>query len=106
MGQGGDILNGLDSQSRGLESGNGRFTSGAGALDSNLDFHNAILLGCGGTTLGSPLGGKRRTLTGTFETDSTGGIPTYSVALCVGYSDSGVVKGGIDVSNAPGDRSA
>ena len=103
MGNRSDILNDGDFKSDGLHGADRGFTAGSGTLDANLDFLEPVSHGLTAGILGNHLGGIGRTLTGAFESHLPGAGPADHRTAQVGDTDDGVVKGGLDMSDALGD---
>src|SRR5262249_32496735 len=103
VGQGGDVLDGLDGQARGLQRGDGALAAAAGALDLDLDLLDAVLGGGGGGGLGPPLGGEGGTLARPLEADGPARGPAERVAVGVGDRHRRVVERRLDVHDGPAD---
>src|SRR3954447_8031370 len=97
-----DVLDGTDLEARGLEGTDGCLTTGAWALDEDVDLLHAVLLGAAGSGLSRHLRGVRRALARALEADVAGGGPRDHVALRVGDRDDRVVERALDVSVAVG----
>src|SRR5690606_11846408 len=99
----GDVLDGADLETRGLQGPDGGLTTGARALDEHVDLAHAVLLGAAGGRLGGHLRGERRGLPGALEADVAGGGPGDHVAARVGDRNDGVVERALDVRVAVSD---
>src|ERR1700754_1937701 len=93
----GDVGDGADLEAGGLQRTDRRLTSGAGALDEDVDLLHAVLGGLAGAVLGGHLGGERRGLARALETDVPRGRPRDHGAGGVGDRHDGVVEGALDV---------
>lgn len=91
-----------DGQSRLLESGDGAFTPGSGALDFDVDFLHAEFHRLFSTLLGGHLARERSAFTTTLETGRTGRRPTQGIALGVGDRHGRIVEGRLDMSDPVG----
>src|SRR5438552_625804 len=103
VGHRGDVLDSQDLQSGGGEGPDGRLAPGAGALDEDVDFGEAVLLGPPGRRLGRELRGERRGLARTLEPDVPRTGPGQGVPVQVGDGHDGVVERGLDVRLTVGD---
>ena len=97
MGDRRHVLDHVDLQAGSLQGTDGGLTSGARALDVDLDGLQAVLHSGLRGGLRSGLRGERRGLLAAAETESAGGSPAQRVALGIGQGHDGVVKGGADM---------
>src|SRR4051794_39219765 len=99
----GDVGDRADLEARGLQRTDRRLTSGAGALDEDVDLLHTVLGGLAGAVLRGHLGGERRRLARALEAHVTGRRPADDVAGGVGDRDDRVVERALDVRVAVGD---
>src|SRR5437870_5613829 len=97
--QRGDVLNGLDREASGLQGGDRRLPSRAGALDAHLNFFEAELGGSLGRRFGGALGGERRTLAASLESDRACRGVRQRIVVRIGNGDDRVVKGRLDAGD-------
>src|ERR1051326_7893239 len=100
---GGNVFNGCDFESDGLQGANGRFTAGTGAFDSNFNFFHAVAHRLPGRILRDLLGSVSRALAGTFESNAACARPTDDVALHIGDADQRIVESGQEIGRADDD---
>src|ERR1700691_2025631 len=93
----GDVLHAGHFQARGRERTNRRLTSGARALDVDLDLLQPLLDALAGGRVGCHLRRERRGLARALEAGAAGGLPRDHVALDVRQGDDRVVERGLDV---------
>src|SRR5579859_6668722 len=88
---GGDVLDGADLQAGGLDGADRGLTTGARALDEDVDLAHAVLLRTTRGGLGRHLRRERGRLAGALEADVARGRPGDHVAGRVGDRDDRVV---------------
>ena len=102
----GDVGDGTDFESGGLQGTDGGFTTGTRALHEHVDLLEAVLHSLAGCGFGGHASGVRRGLTGALEADIATGRPGHNCAGRVGDRNDGVVESGLDVRLPNRDRLA
>ena len=102
----GDVGNGADFESGGLQGTDSGFTTGTRALHEHVDLLDAVFHSLAGCGFGGHTSGVRRGLTGALETDIATGRPGHDCAGRVGDRNNGVVESGLDVRLPNRDRLA
>ena len=97
------VLNGLDVQPGGLQSGDRTFASASRSLDPNIDFLHAHFQGLFRHLLRGALTGKRRTLAASFEATGASTGPAECVTFGVGDRNRRVVERRMDMSDTVAD---
>ena len=100
VGQRGVVFDGGDFEAAVLKGGDGGFAAGAGALDADFDFLEAVLFGLGGALLSSAGGGEGGALAGALEADGAGRVPSEGFAVDVGDGDLGIVERSLHMGDA------
>src|SRR5205823_1918426 len=93
------VLDGANFKSSRVQRTDGRFASGAGAVDADFQHTDTMFAGLVGGGHGRLLRGKRSALTRPTEAERTSALPGERPALAISNGDNGVVEGGLDVSN-------
>src|SRR5690606_10142703 len=96
------IRNAGDLEADRIQRANGRFTTGARALDAHFEVLHAAFLRGLACSLGCNLSGERRALARTLEAGAAGRGPRQGIALAIGDRDDGVVERSMDVGNTLG----
>src|SRR6185437_5916038 len=99
----GDVLDARDLEPGGLQRTDRGLAAGAGALDVDLDFLEALLETLAGGGVRGHLGGERRRLARALEARAAGRLPGDDVARGVGERDDRVVERRLDVGLADRD---
>src|SRR5690606_29184518 len=94
VGNVGDLESGV------VQGAHGGLTTGARALDLNVQVLEAVFLRGDASFLSGDLRGERGALAGAAETGTTRGRPAQGVTLAVGNGDDGVVERGMHVGDA------
>ena len=93
----GDVGDGTDLESGGLQGTDGGFTTGTRALHEYVDLLDAVFHRLAGSGFGGHASGVRRGLAGALETDIATGRPGDNRSGRVRNRDDGVIESGLDV---------
>src|SRR5215207_6422305 len=91
-----DVLDPEDLEPRRLEGANRRLAPGAGPLDEDLDFLQAVLHSLPGARVRRHLRGEGGRLARALEAGRAGALPADDVPFLVGEADDRVVEGRLD----------
>src|SRR5690349_4610665 len=100
---GGDVGDGADLETGGLQRADGLLAPGARTLHIDLDLAHAVLHGALGGAIGGQGSGVRRALAGALESGDAGRAPADDRTAEVGDRDDRVVEGGLDMNVPLGD---
>ncbi len=93
------VLDDGDFKSDGLHGADCRFTTGAGPLNTNLDFLQAVTHGLTAGVLSDHLGSIGCALTGSLEPHLAGAGPSENGTAHIGDADNGIVESSLNVGD-------
>ncbi len=96
------ILDGSDFDAKGLDGTNGGFTAGAGSLNADFSFAQAMAHRLAAGILADNLTSVSRALAGAFEAHLAGRGPADHITAFVSDADNGVIEGGGNVNDPSG----
>ena len=97
MGDGGDVTDGSDLQSKHTQRSDGALTANAWSLHKYVHFLQSAVHSSLGCLLGSGLCCIGGGLLGTAEPKSAGTCPRYRIPVEVGYGNNGIVEGRLNI---------